>query len=80
MSLTITGEHGIIFIIEDDGIGAPVPDLESLTKRGFRSDESQPGSGLGLAIVNDIVESHNGSLSFGRSPALGGLRVEVKLS
>jgi len=79
VSLTITGENGIIFIIEDDGIGPPVPDLEILTKRGFRADESQPGSGLGLAIVNDIVESYNGNLSFSRSPALGGLRVEVKL-
>ena len=56
-----------------------MPDLEILTKRGFRADESQPGSGLGLAIVNDIVESYNGNLSFSRSPALGGLRVEVKL-
>jgi signal transduction histidine kinase len=79
VSLTVMDGEGISFIIEDDGDGASAVDLNMLTRRGFRADESQPGSGLGLAIVNDIVESYNGTLNFSRSAAMGGLRVEIKL-
>lgn len=71
--------RGVTFRVEDDGRGCDREELEALTRRGFRSDESKPGSGLGLAIVSDIVESYGGELSFGRSAALGGLRVEIRL-
>ncbi len=80
MSLTLIGGDSISFIVEDDGTGTSTNDMDLLTRRGFRADESKPGSGLGLAIVNDIVESYNGILIFGRSAALGGLRVEVKFN
>lgn len=69
---------GVTFRVEDDGPGCDKDGFDALTRRGFRADESKPGSGLGLAIVRDIVESYGGDLSFGRSPALGGLRVEIR--
>lgn len=78
VSLTVIGGESTSFVIEDDGEGTSLYDLNLLTRRGFRADESKPGSGLGLAIVNDIVESYEGTLVFGRSAALGGLRVEAK--
>jgi len=74
--LTVTGGDCVSFIIEDDGPGST--ELEALTRRGFRLDESKPGSGLGLAIVSDIVESYDGSLNLGRSVTLGGLMIEAK--
>ena len=74
--LTVTGGDSVSFIIEDDGPGST--ELEALTRRGFRLDESKPGSGLGLAIVSDIVESYDGSLNLGRSVTLGGLMIEAK--
>lgn len=77
--LTVSGGAPVSFVVEDDGPGCPAQQLAELTRRGYRADESTPGSGLGLAIVQDIVESYGGSLDFGRSPALGGLRVEVRL-
>jgi signal transduction histidine kinase len=66
-------------IVEDDGPGCEPGQLDELTRRGFRADETTPGTGLGLAIVRDIVEGYGGRLSFGRSAALGGLRVEIEL-
>ena len=79
VSLTVSCADGVLFVIEDDGPGCAPEALEELTVRGFRADETKPGSGLGLAIVRDIVEGYDGSLHFGRSAALGGLRVEVRL-
>ena len=79
VSLTVSADHGVVFIVEDDGEGCKPEEIDSLTRRGFRADESAPGSGLGLAIVRDVVESYEGRLSFGRSVTLGGLRVEINL-
>lgn len=73
-----TQDKGIVFVVEDDGPGCAVEELDALTRRGFRADESKPGTGLGLAIVRDIVESYEGELSFGHSADLGGLRVEIR--
>lgn len=78
VSLTITGGDTNTFIVEDDGAGTSIYDLNLLTRRGFRADEAKSGSGLGLAIVHDIVESYDGTLIFGRSAALGGMRAEVQ--
>ena len=48
-------------------------------REGLRTDERRPGHGLGLAIVADIVSQYGGSVRYGRSTALGGLRVELRL-
>jgi signal transduction histidine kinase len=79
VSLQTIMRDGICFLIEDDGPGCTPDALQTLTRRGFRADESKPGSGLGLAIVRDIVESYNGTLLFVQSPGLGGMCVEVHL-
>jgi len=80
VSLTVTGNEAPIFVVEDDGPGCAVHELNSLTQRGFRADETVAGSGLGLAIVYDIANSYGAKLSFSRSAALGGLRVEIRFS
>lgn len=72
-------KQGMIFMVEDDGVGCELDKLDALTQRGFRLDETKPGSGLGLAIVHDIVESYNGKLTFDRSAKYGGLRVVIWL-
>jgi signal transduction histidine kinase len=77
--LNVTRRDGVVFTIEDDGPGCEPSEMERLTVRGFRADESKPGSGLGLAIVRDIVESYSGRLIIERSNKLGGLSVEVWL-
>jgi len=72
-----SSDQGCCIDVDDDGPGCETDQLQSLTRRGFKADESIPGSGLGLAIVFDIVDSYEGSLEFERSQQLGGLTVKV---
>jgi signal transduction histidine kinase len=74
---TIVVDKEIILTVEDDGPGCSEQQIESLTQRGSRIDESKPGDGLGLAIVSDIAQLYHARLLFDRSPGLGGLRVQV---
>ncbi|MCW8922803.1 MAG: HAMP domain-containing histidine kinase [Gammaproteobacteria bacterium] len=69
----------VTVIVEDDGVGVTEQQLEKLTQRGSRIDESLPGHGLGLSIVNEIVELYHGSLQLEHSEELGGLCVTAKL-
>lgn len=65
--------------IHDDGPGCPPEELQRLSQRGTRLDESTAGHGLGLAIARDIVRSYGGDLAFDRSEVLGGFRADVTL-
>ncbi|MBS0512269.1 MAG: sensor histidine kinase [Proteobacteria bacterium] len=65
--------------IDDDGPGVAEEMRQRLGTAGLRSDESRPGHGLGLAIVDDIVAQYEGSVHYSRAPALGGLRVSLRL-
>ncbi|MBS0544811.1 MAG: sensor histidine kinase [Proteobacteria bacterium] len=69
----------LAFHVDDDGPGVPEDMLQRLGTAGLRGDENRPGHGLGLAIVGDIVSQYEGSVHYGRAPALGGLRVSVRL-
>ncbi len=73
-------KNGLLIKIEDDGPGCAEHELEKLTQRGLRIDEETSGHGLGLAIAQDITDSYKGNIHFDRSPNLGGLRVQIKLS
>lgn len=77
--LSVERDADLKLVIEDDGPGCAPEQLESLSARGFRADETKPGHGLGLSIVRDLVDSYGGALEFGPSPVLGGLRVTVHL-
>ena len=68
--------------IEDDGPGIPEDQYRNVFKPFFRLDKSrslnQSGVGLGLAIVEDIVNSHGGSIQLGKSK-YNGLQVKISL-
>lgn len=80
VSLQVRYGNGLEIRVEDDGPGRDAQEREQLLRRGVRIDEQGvPGHGLGLAIVQEIVDALGGELHLGRSEALGGFQVEVRL-
>ncbi|MCC7201835.1 MAG: sensor histidine kinase [Nitrospirae bacterium] len=79
VSLAIASDAGLSITVEDDGPGCPDEEIERLSLRGVRLDESPAGYGLGLSIVKGIVEQYSGSIQFGRSEKLGGFRIDINL-
>jgi len=70
-------EQGALLIrVEDDGPG--FSDTESVLQLHVRGDEKVPGHGVGLAVVDELVRSHQGTLSLARSPR-GGAQVAITL-
>ena len=65
-------------LVDDDGPGLTIPELESVVQRGKRLDETKPGSGLGLSIVADLSEMYYGSFVLQQAPS-GGVRAKLVL-
>ena len=65
--------------VDDDGEGIAADQVERVLQRGERADQRNPGEGIGLAVVREIVHQYQGKLHIGRSPSLGGARIEVQL-
>jgi two-component system OmpR family sensor kinase len=66
-------------VVEDSGPGLPEGERGRVFDRFYRVAGSRSaGSGLGLAIVRAIAAGHGATVTLGRSPRLGGLRVEVR--
>jgi signal transduction histidine kinase len=57
-------EGAAVLAVRDYGPGVPAADMDKLTRRFYRVDQSRnlPGNGLGLAIVAAIVQLHGGAL------------------
>ena len=68
--------------IDDDGPGVPEDQYKNVLKPFVRLDKSRSlnksGVGLGLAIVEDVINSHGGSISLGKSKH-NGLQVKISL-
>ncbi|KAF1712079.1 two-component sensor histidine kinase [Pseudoxanthomonas kalamensis DSM 18571] len=66
--------------MEDSGPGIPPHARERVFERFHRELGTQTeGSGLGLPIVSQVLALHGGAITLDDSPALGGLRVRVRL-
>lgn len=56
-------EKKVSITIADTGCGIPESDLAHVTDKFYKANNLVRGSGIGLAVVNEIVLSHNGTLS-----------------
>lgn len=71
-------DQKLTLIIEDDGKGLDLLQVEDIQQRGTRLDETVEGHGLGLGICKDILNSYGGEITFSKSD-LGGLNVCVDI-
>jgi two-component system nitrogen regulation sensor histidine kinase NtrY len=53
-------DEGVVFEVEDNGVGLPSKDRDRLTEPYVTTREK--GTGLGLAIVKRILEDHGGEI------------------
>jgi two-component system, OmpR family, osmolarity sensor histidine kinase EnvZ len=76
------GNNRALITIQDDGPGIPEDQYKNVFKPFFRLDKSRSlnkaGVGLGLAIVEDIINSHGGSIQLSKGEH-NGLRVKISL-
>ncbi len=72
----------VVILFEDDGPGIPEDQYKNVFKPFFRLDKSRSlnhsGVGLGLAIVEDVINSHGGSIQLNKGK-LNGLQVKISL-
>jgi len=76
IDLTLTAEdHGIVFCIQDSGIGFTDDVKARIFERFYREDSSRTktveGTGLGLSIVLSIVQLHDGHVKVDSSQEHG---------
>lgn len=75
-------EGHVFIVIEDNGEGIPVNQRQEVFKPFVRLEKSRNtktgGVGLGLSISQDIIHSHGGEISLGKS-CFGGLKVTIKI-
>jgi len=73
---------GIVFVVEDSGVGISDVDLERVGEPYFQAgapyDRRHGGTGLGLSIVKGLVRLHGGEFSI-RSRLGQGTRITVRL-
>lgn len=80
IAIHVYQKDGDLYVeVEDDGIGCSDEQIQRLTQRGVRLDESKEEHGLGLSIVRDLVNQYDGTLTLVRSESLGGLKVSAIL-
>ncbi len=68
-------DDGVVFEVQDTGIGVAPEHLPRLTERFYRVDRSRSretgGTGLGLAIVKHVLMRHQGRLQVQSAPGDG---------
>ncbi|MBX0296405.1 PAS domain S-box protein [Haloarcula nitratireducens] len=71
------GELSSGFYVEDDGIGIPEDDRDSVFEVGYTTAAEQGGTGLGLAFVRELTEAYGWECRITESES-GGARFEFR--
>ncbi|HXH76164.1 MAG TPA: HAMP domain-containing sensor histidine kinase [Bacteriovoracaceae bacterium] len=76
VSLSSLSNQSISLVVEDSGMGFPVPSEKVF--RAFGTTKAR-GTGLGLLITKKIIEAHEGNIMASNSSEFGGAKMEVIL-
>jgi two-component system sensor histidine kinase TctE len=78
INVKIELDSRIILIVEDDGPGIRLKEMEKVFERFYRLPGSPgDGCGLGLAIVKEIANLHSARINLGKSSFSQGTRFEI---
>lgn len=61
---TSVTEKKVEISVKDTGCGISKKDLSHITEKFFKAQPTKKGSGIGLSIVKEIVEKHDGTITF----------------
>jgi signal transduction histidine kinase len=64
-------DENVEVVVEDRGVGIPLPDQERIFDPFVRLDRETPGAGLGLSIARDQAEAQGGRLTLESEPGRG---------
>lgn len=69
ITVSVRQDNGMVYVdVADHGLGIPEGDKDKIFRKFYRVEHADrrkiSGSGLGLAIVKEIVEAHNGEITF----------------
>lgn len=56
-------ENDVEITVEDTGCGISEKDLQHITDKFFKANNTRRGSGIGLAVAKEIIEMHDGKLA-----------------
>lgn len=74
LTINYLSQPAIQVVFQDEGIGIPVDELESVFDKFIQSSKTKSnagGTGLGLAICKEIIELHNGKIWAESKPGEG---------
>lgn len=80
-SITVSAAPGsgeIYVIVEDTGCGISQEDLQSITKKFYKANQTRWGFGIGLAVADEIISMHSGKLLIESQEGVG-TRVTIAL-
>jgi two-component system NtrC family sensor kinase len=66
-----TKKNSVIVEVKDQGCGMPPEVLERIKDPFFTTKRNSGGTGLGLSISDQIIQDHNGELTFDSNPGDG---------
>ncbi|MBF0448867.1 MAG: PAS domain S-box protein [Magnetococcales bacterium] len=72
------GKGFVSIMVEDEGTGIELENMEKITEPFFTTRSEEGGTGLGLSISYDIIRSHQGSMQF-KSKVGQGTTVTIRL-
>lgn len=60
---TISNDSVLLLVVEDNGIGCSMDQLQSIFKSFYTTKKEKGGTGLGMCIIRSIIEGHGGHIN-----------------